>query len=167
MAEKTTKDVSYEARLLANRMWYQDPKNREWKKNYNKNYYLTNLSKWSNYRRISKERSRNANDKYSTWSKVASESRKKFPYLGEASGFYDASVERSKAFKDAREAKIRDEAVKLARQHAKQDYDFYMETHKKMSVREAWSDGASQIRNVGKKFMNKFYDKLLGNEYTR
>lgn len=47
------------------------------------------------------------------------------------------------------------------------DYNFYMETYKKLSVRDAWADGASQIRNAGKKFMNKFYDKLIGNEYTR
>lgn len=52
----TNSEYSAEARRLANKMWYQNPQNREWKKKYNSNYYRANLGKWSIYAKNAKAR---------------------------------------------------------------------------------------------------------------
>lgn len=164
----TNSEYSAEARRLANKMWYQNPQNREWKKKYNSNYYRANLGKWSIYAKNAKARSKNANKNYEEAVGNALGARRRIRVLGENSGFAkEVGRGLTSARRDVEDSRLRYEATKLARQQALNEYNFYVETHKKMSVKEAWSDGAKMIRDTGKRFMNKFYDKLIGDEYTR
>lgn len=48
------------------------------------------------------------------------------------------------------------DVAKANYERAVKDYQFYMDNNKHMPITKAWSDGAAVIKNVGKKFMDKF-----------
>ena len=151
--KKPFRGEDYEARLLANRMWYQNPEHKLWKKKYNANYYRANIEYWNNYYRTQKKRTDAA--------------QRRADALRSTSYKLETLDDRQQAYEDARDARVKQQAINLARQEAIKEYNFYMQTHKKMKVTEAWSVGTKQIREAGKKFMDKLYDKIIGDEYTR
>ncbi len=142
-SKKNYKGERREARLLASRMWYQNPEHRLWKKKYNADYYRANVDKWNKYYRLQKKRLYDANDKLA---KSALEPS----FIG------PRPQESLRDIENVRNQRVKLEAVKIARQEAINEYDFYMDTHKKMPIKEAWSDGAEQIKDAGKKFIQKF-----------
>lgn len=138
-------------KTLANKEWYE--KHKAWKKKYNREYYQNNKDYWQNYYKYThdamKSRQRMAKE-------TASEALKAKAQYGENSEQYkkaktiaDANAEWAKE----READFNAAKINLDRMLA--DEKWYNENTKHMKVTEAWSVGAKQIRDTGKKLIAK------------
>lgn len=134
---------------LANHEWYVH--NKRWKKDYNKQYYERNKDYWAKrYQEMTSAK----ND--------LDQDAKQLVDLT-AKGYY-STADVVRGVKDGQNYYTENlaelEAARINAERAKKDYDWYMDTHKKMKVTEAWSDGAKMIRDAGKSFLSKFGLKL-------
>jgi hypothetical protein len=150
-----------ELKSQANKKWYQ--KNKDWKKKYNADYYRNHRDYWreryktdlvlGNHRFPSTYEMEDA----SIEKELNKNTRKQIQKDAEArirGGLWSTSSAQSYAQQQLMDLKV-DEAMYKYNQQA---YQHYMDNHRKMPVKEAWSDGAKQIRDAGKKFIQKFKD---------
>lgn len=141
--EQAKEKSDHEAKVKAdqNAKWYQTHK--AWKKEYNANYYRNNADYWRN-RYLSQKG-------YADWARGTN-----VPRTEELFG--KNSVNALTARKDARDAEYEKEIAKQNYKRAMLEELAEMQNARKLPFKEAWSDGASRIKEQGSKFINS----LLG-----
>ena len=154
-----------ELKAQANKKWYQ--KNKDWKKKYNADYYRSHRDYWRD--RYESDLTLGNNRIPSSWElsdptterKLNYNTRKQIQEDAEArlrGGLWSTSSAQRYAQEQLKELKVDEARYK----YYQQAYQHYMDNHRKMSVKEAWSDGAKQIRDAGRKFISKFKELTAG-----
>ncbi len=150
-----------ELKSQANKKWYQ--RNKEWKKKYNANYYRQHRDYWQEKYKTALIRG-NSRAPYtyelsdpSTERQLNYNTRKRIQedaqaWLGNGLGWKTSNAW-TYAKNDLTDLAIAERMYK----QSEQDYQHFMRNHQKTSVKEAWSDGAKQIRDAGKKFIKKLH----------
>lgn len=153
-------------KALANRLWYQ--KNKDWKHDYNADYYQANKEYWQRRYREAlagrRQAHRQIDDQVNAYNRnvdaynanVDAFNSMNDPFFG------NSTAERMSYFDPKETARLKKttdnyyDVIKENMERANKDYQWFMDTHKKMKVTEAWSDGAKMIRDAGKNFLSKF-----------
>lgn len=138
-----------EARRLANREWYQQ--NKDWKQKYNYKYYRTHTDYW-------KARYRNAMTKLDSAKagyhdhdfKLKTNGRNMTPEQ-----IYYHELNREVSQNQIPYYGLKSDIARENKDRAVNDEMWFLTNYRKMPVSEAWSDGAKQIRDAGKKFIKK------------
>lgn len=138
------------ARRLANARWYQANKGK--KQAYNKQYYQQHKEYWQQFY-TSESRQAKARQQWANEAKAkADDIRKQY---GENSKEYKrAKMTADLQAESVAGHKVEAEAAKLNIQRAQKEYDNYMKDKMQSKITKMWSDGVSQIKDAGKKFVN-------------
>lgn len=155
-ADENRKANKYES----NRKWYELHK--AWKKKYNADYYQKNKEYWRNRYESLLDRSRHKITRSYELDTYEPETYKDARRTITDDEYYWAKKGAGVAdlVRDSHQQLYDLELARLNYKKAEQDYQWYMDNHKKMKVTEAWSDGAKMIRDAGKSFLSKFGLKL-------
>lgn len=152
-------------KALANRLWYQ--KNKDWKHDYNADYYQANKEYWQRrYREALADRrqahrliddqvnayNRNV-DMYNTNADAFDSISD--PFFGNSATPRMSYFDPKEADRLKKTADISYDVIKENMERANKDYKWFMDNNKKMSFKEAWSAGASGIASAGKRFLAK------------
>ena len=156
MAKAHASGDSSAAKKFANARWYQQ--NKAKKQAYNKQYYQTHKEYWQQLyvteSRLAKQRRQ-----------FADEAKRKADDIRKQYGEESKEYKRAKLTADLQAEAIQGHeleaaAAKLNIQRAQKEYDNYMKDKMASKVTTLWTDGASQIRNAGQKFMSSLKSKL-------
>lgn len=147
---KAASGDSSATRKLANYRWYQEHKAE--KQRYNKQYYQQHKEYWQQQyhsaHKMSKLHDKWAEERKSQLDEAQKKYGKNSKEYKRAKESYDFQVNASKEMAAERTA------AKMNLQRSMKEYDNYMKDKMQSKITKMWSDGVSQIKDAGRKFVN-------------